>query len=423
MRQLTPGVRNVMHMRAAGRPAAADAAGGGELAARDAASRFVSSAANGGAEAMARMRIGLSPEQKRWVDQEAVRRGVPKSVVVRELLDRALTGKGPFDPREVHDVAPAGAVHDVAGAVHGVAGLGGDVPVGGGAVAEDAAAGGDPAAAARRGARVPEVKLVGPEPYPPGAGAAGPHARAHGHPYYADPAAVPGAAGLPHDGSAPYPVRERVAGDLGAGGGGRCVGGGQLGAHRPRAGGGRDVDAAGGAPAGRGRPPRVGAGGRVAPRGHVRGRGVGGSGLEVPGRLRRPRGGRVGRPRHAARRAARGFDAGGAGAGRLVRERPARGRRRRRRLPVGPAAAPEVRAARLRGRDGGPRLRLPRLELRGEPVRVPRGRDLRRARVRSGRFRVAGSGVRRPPGVPPLAPAVRGASRAAAAARSGCAPP
>ena len=70
MRQLTPGVRNVMHMRAAGRVAAAHA-GGGELAARDAAGRFVSPAANGGAEAMARMSIGMSPEQKRWVDQEA----------------------------------------------------------------------------------------------------------------------------------------------------------------------------------------------------------------------------------------------------------------------------------------------------------------------------------------------------------------
>ena len=109
---MTPGVRNVMHMRAAGRAAGG---GGAELVGRDAAGRFVAGGANGGTEAMARMKIGLSPEQERWVEKEAVRRRVPKTVVVRELLDRALTGQGRFDPRAVHDVAPDGAVHDVAG--------------------------------------------------------------------------------------------------------------------------------------------------------------------------------------------------------------------------------------------------------------------------------------------------------------------
>ena len=91
MKQVTPGVRNVMHM---GRRQAGQDAGGSrpELVGRDAGGRFVGAGGNGSAEAMARMKIALSPAQRQWVDTEAARRHVPKTVIVRELLDRALTG-------------------------------------------------------------------------------------------------------------------------------------------------------------------------------------------------------------------------------------------------------------------------------------------------------------------------------------------
>ena len=60
MKQVTSGVRNVMHM---GRRQADQDAGGSrpELVGRDAGGRFVGAGGNGSAEAMARMKIGLTP--------------------------------------------------------------------------------------------------------------------------------------------------------------------------------------------------------------------------------------------------------------------------------------------------------------------------------------------------------------------------
>ena len=204
MKQLTRGVQSVMRM--AERQVGAEPGGARpELVGRDAGGRFVGAGGNGSAEAMARMKIGLSPAQRRWVENEAARRRVPKTVIVRELLDRALNGGPPQSgPESVADVAAAAVVHDVvdlegaatAGAGHG--------------------AGGDPGVGSvRAGVRVPEVEVVGPEPVHDACGHAGVHGR---QPHYHDPAFAAARAGVPPRGVRPYTdptrrhaVEERVA--------------------------------------------------------------------------------------------------------------------------------------------------------------------------------------------------------------------
>ena len=90
MKQLTQDVRSVMHMRMADRQAGSEPGGSRpELVGRDSAGRFVSAGGSGSAEAMARMKIGISAAQQRWVETEAARRRLPKTVIVRELLDKA----------------------------------------------------------------------------------------------------------------------------------------------------------------------------------------------------------------------------------------------------------------------------------------------------------------------------------------------
>ena len=190
MKQLTHGGRNVAHMRVADpRDDFGSGSAGPPLVGRDSAGRFtVAGAAGGGgsAEAMARMKIGIPESQQQWVEEEAARRGVPKTAVVRELINRALSGELPRGghARSARGVESDGVVHDVpefaavsAGAAAAVAGGGVE--------------GGDPAA--RRdggGARVPEVV----EPEPPSSGYC--HAGGHGgDPRYGDPgSAVPRAA-------------------------------------------------------------------------------------------------------------------------------------------------------------------------------------------------------------------------------------
>ena len=169
MGQVTHGARAVMHMRAAERMGVSADAGPRdvsprnevsrtELVGRDKAGRFVRSSVNG-ADGMSRMKIGLSPQQKRWVDDEAARRGVPKTVVVRELLDRVLTSgaRGSFDADpSVRDVGADGSVHDIVhdDVAHDVVGLEDGDPR-----RVQAGAGADPDAGEPR-ARVPEVEVV-----------------------------------------------------------------------------------------------------------------------------------------------------------------------------------------------------------------------------------------------------------------------
>ena len=113
MKQVTRGVQNVMRM--ADRQGAEPGGSRRELVGRDAGGRFVGAGGNGAAEAMARMRIGLTPAQRQWVDNEAARRHVPKTVIVRELLDRALTGGFPAGgPEPARDVGSGGVVEGVA---------------------------------------------------------------------------------------------------------------------------------------------------------------------------------------------------------------------------------------------------------------------------------------------------------------------
>ena len=212
MKQVTPGVRNVMHM---GRRQAGQDAGGSrpELVGRDAGGRFVGAGGNGSAEAMARMKIGLTPDQREWVDNEAARRHLPKTVIVRELLDRALTAGFPGGgPEPAHDVGSGGVVD-------GVADLEDAVPAGAARVA-----GGDPGrGSARGGVRVPEVEVVGPEPGHDPYGRVGVHAGAHAgvhgrQPHYHDSAVAGARAAAPPRGVRPYTdpsrrhgVEERVA--------------------------------------------------------------------------------------------------------------------------------------------------------------------------------------------------------------------
>ena len=207
MKQLTRGVQSVMRM--AERQLGAEPGGARpELVGRDAGGRFVGAGGNGSAEAMARMKIGLPPDQKRWVENEAARRHVPKTVIVRELLDRALSGGLPQSGLEsVGDAAAAvGVVRDVEDLE--------DAATAGGAYR----AGGDPGVGSDRdGVRVPEVEVVGPEPVPVHAGCR--HAGVHGrHPHYHDPALAAARSAAPPRSVRPYTdssrqhvVEERVA--------------------------------------------------------------------------------------------------------------------------------------------------------------------------------------------------------------------
>lgn len=116
MRKLTSGVLAAMHTRV---PEGGGGPGGprGEPVTRDVAGRVV----NGGrsSDPVSRVYIGMSPAQRDWVEAEAARRRVPKTVILRELLDRALG-----------DGAPRDAVHDVSagGHVEGAVDLGTDGP-------------------------------------------------------------------------------------------------------------------------------------------------------------------------------------------------------------------------------------------------------------------------------------------------------
>ena len=202
MKQLTRGVQSVMRM--AERQVGAEPGGARpELVGRDAGGRFVGAGGNGSAEAMARMKIGLPPDQKRWVENEAARRHVPQTVIVRELLDRALGGGLPqTGPESVGDsAAAAGVVRDIE-----------DLEDAAAAGAAYHAGGGPPGVESDRdGVRVPEVEVVGPEPGPAHAGCrrAGVHGR---HPHYHDPVLEAARAGAPPRGVRPYtdPSRQHV---------------------------------------------------------------------------------------------------------------------------------------------------------------------------------------------------------------------
>ena len=199
MKQLTRGVQSVMRM--AERQVGAEPGGARpELVGRDAGGRFVGAGGNGSAEAMARMKIGLLPDQKRWVENEAARRHVPKTVIVRELLDRALSGGLPQSGLEsVGDAVAAGVVRDVA-----------DLEDAAAAGAAYHAGGGPPGVeSARDGVRVPQVEVVGPEPVHDPCG----DARVHGrHPHYHDPALAVARSAAPPRGVRPYtdPSRQHV---------------------------------------------------------------------------------------------------------------------------------------------------------------------------------------------------------------------
>ena len=192
MKQLTQGGRNVMHMRVADHRAEPGSGAPAPAVGRDSHGRFTAARGGGGgsAEAMARMKIGIPESQQQWVEEEAARRGVPKTAIVRELIDRALSGELPVGrARSARDVQADGVVHDVpeyeAAAVGAAAAAVGGDPRGGGA-----AAGRDAA-----GVHVPEV--VEPEP---GARHAEARAGAYGGgrgaaPHYGDPGSgVPRAA-------------------------------------------------------------------------------------------------------------------------------------------------------------------------------------------------------------------------------------
>ena len=203
MKQVTRGVQNVMRM--ADRQGAEPGGSRRELVGRDAGGRFVGAGGNGAAEAMARMRIGLTPAQRQWVDNEAARRHVPKTVIVRELLDRALTGGFPAGgPEPARDVGSGGVVE-------GVADLGDAAAAG----AAHVAAGGPGAGSARADVRVPEVEVVGPEAGDEAYGHAGVRG---GRPHYQDPAFAGARAAAPPRGVRSYTdpgrgpaVEERVA--------------------------------------------------------------------------------------------------------------------------------------------------------------------------------------------------------------------
>ena len=200
MKQLTRGVQSVMRM--AERQVGAEPGGARpELVGRDAGGRFVGAGGNGSAEAMARMKIGLSPDQKRWVENEAARRHVPKTVIVRELLDRALAGGFPqTGPESVAEPAAA------AGVVRDVVDLEDAAPAG---APYHAGAGAAGAGSVRDGVRIPQVEVVGPEAVHDPCGHAGVHGR---HPHYHDPAFAAARSAAPSRGVRPYtdPSRQHV---------------------------------------------------------------------------------------------------------------------------------------------------------------------------------------------------------------------
>ena len=224
MKQLTHDGRNVAHMRVADRR---DDSGSGAavppLVGRDSAGRFIAAGAAGGGgspEAMARMKIGIPESQQQWVEEEAARRGVPKTAVVRELIDRALSGEVSRGghARSAGGVESEAVVHDVPELAAASAGAAA-------AVAGGTRAGGNPAGRRDGGdARVPEVVDAEPSSLGGRHGGFRPDAYAGGHgrdPRYGDPGSgVPRAAassgGGPHhaDPSRRHEVvEERVAVD------------------------------------------------------------------------------------------------------------------------------------------------------------------------------------------------------------------
>ena len=219
MKHLSHGVRNVMHM-AERRPDPGSGGSGSELVGRDSSGRFVGADGNGSSETMARMKIAIPAGQQRWVEQEAARRGLPKTVIIRELLARVFDGGPPADADSagvVGDPEYSGVVHDVDPVEH--AGVHAGVHAGAGAAVGDGAAVApaevvEPHAVPHSGApRVPEVEVMEPE----GLHAGGMHApgrRAGPHPRYGEPGAGAARAASPR-GVSPYtdPSRQRVAGE------------------------------------------------------------------------------------------------------------------------------------------------------------------------------------------------------------------
>ena len=236
MRQLTDGVRGVMHMRSAERAEAGGAGPQAEVSGRvsDVGGRGRARsghARNGHDEVVARMGVRLSAEQSAWVEEEAARRHLPKTAIVRELLDMVLTGTVPVVPKvlvgaggtgdggAVRDVGPHGAVdhleveqaHDDRGSTPGhmgvdeVDGVGAvdpdGLPVHSSERVGDVVGDGRPAVAGsgRRAARAPhapDVEVVDAEPV-------GESGRRAGY-----SAAYPGAGGV-YDGRR-APVRRRA---------------------------------------------------------------------------------------------------------------------------------------------------------------------------------------------------------------------
>ena len=217
MKHLSHGVRNVMHM-AERRPDLGSGAPQSELVGRDSSGRFVGADGNGSSEAMARMKIAIPAGQRRWVEQEAARRRLPKTVIIRELLARVFDGGSPTDAESagvVGDPAYGGVVHDVEplehARVHAEAGAGA-APA---EVVETCAEVVEPHAVPHSGAaRVPEVEVMEPERVHGGGG--GMHAPGRGaRPHrYAEPG-VGAARAASSRGVSPYtdPSRQRVAGE------------------------------------------------------------------------------------------------------------------------------------------------------------------------------------------------------------------
>ena len=209
-----------MAERQAGAGSAASGSSRPALVGRDATGRFVGNGGKGARDGAARMKIAMSPEQRRWVEEEAARRKLPKTVIVRELLDQALVGGVPGGAGgaggggPVHDVDPDGAVHDVGGledaaaaaADAGAAREAGAVHDGGG-VAGAGSGYRDPGAA-----RVPEVEVVDAEPVAGGCAQGGGHGR---HPHYHAAAVAAARAGAPPRGVRPYsdPSRREATGE------------------------------------------------------------------------------------------------------------------------------------------------------------------------------------------------------------------
>ena len=172
-----------------------------------------------------RLGSGVRCSRRGWRDRVSARpgrfvlgrrsvmdRGWREPVVVRELLDQALTGRAPFGAQApVHDVPYDGDVHDVVGLDDGEPGDRAGADAAGGA----RAGGGD------RDVRVPEVEVMEAEPVPGVGAGAGGCGGAHGRrAQYVDPATAGAPAGEPRRGVRAYVdparqhrVEERVAVD------------------------------------------------------------------------------------------------------------------------------------------------------------------------------------------------------------------